>query len=268
MPCVLSAGGAAIGTCIVEYLKEALQVVKACGTEEQRLEYGILLRGVAPPLRKRGDSSGMAAKVAARLEVPYGRRFVKGTKTLVPYAFTQAVAARLAFCAAAKQAARPLKEMMPGDAVICRGQLAELTNFDAQTGHCSVTYRAENSTVAKVVNYLTRFGNCAKSARLQWPPALLLPPSRKARKDKIGEEVLEHVSITYEMNCPTSPHQRDRMRRLLVSRCFEEKQAMIQTSTLKELYEIFGKEYPEDEISFSKFKMLKPWNLKKAYRET
>lgn len=35
-----------------------------------------------PPLRKKGDKSGMAHKVAARLDVPCGARFAKGTNKM------------------------------------------------------------------------------------------------------------------------------------------------------------------------------------------
>lgn len=43
---------------------------------------------------------------------------------------------------------------------------------------------------------------------------------------------------------------------------------MIQTSTLDEIYRIFLKTYPLDKLSFTQFKLYKPWNLVKAYRET
>ena len=37
---------------------------------------------------------------------------------------------------------------------------------------------------------------------------------------------------------------------------------------INELYAIFQKLYPLDKLSFSQFKLMKPWNLKNAYRET
>ena len=44
---------------------------------------------------------------------------------------------------------------------------------------------------------------------------------------------------------------------------------MIQTLTLREIYEVFKKTYPlETTLSYPSFKKLKPWNLIKAYRET
>ena len=53
----------------------------------------MLLRAIAPVLKRQGDKSGMIKKVAARLEVPCGSRGRKGVKA-VNYAFTQAVLER------------------------------------------------------------------------------------------------------------------------------------------------------------------------------
>ena len=212
---------------IVENFKETLHALKGCCSEEQRREYITLLRAVAPVLAKQGDHTGMMTKVAARLRVPYGTRAGKKKQGKTwAYAFTKQVPAREAFLAAVEQAAKPRKELQVGDTVLCRGQLAVLTAFDAQTDACSVTYSAEGTEIEKTVNYLSRFGNGAKSARIQRPPALLAPPRRKERKDKLSEETKEHVKIVYETNCPTSPHTRDRVRRLRISRCWEHKQAI------------------------------------------
>ena len=76
------------------------------------------------------------------------------------------------------------------------------------------------------------------------------------------------MAMVYGGACPTSPHVRDLMRRLLAPRCWEEMQAMIQSDTLLNIYKQFIKDYPDDTIGFTNFKLLKPWNLKKAYRET
>lgn len=43
---------------------------------------------------------------------------------------------------------------------------------------------------------------------------------------------------------------------------------MIQTLTLDEIYRVFVKTFPLDKLSFTTFRMLKPWNIIKAYRET
>ena len=46
------------------------------------------------------------------------------------------------------------------------------------------------------------------------------------------------------------------------------KQAMIQTLTLDEIFRVFQKTYPLDKLAFDTFRLLKPWNVIKAYRET
>ena len=255
---------AAVDKYIVERYKGALDAQKPCSTELQRKEYRVLLRGTAPHRRKASDKSGMLRKVAKRLEIPYGYHKKKSAGRTKPYAFTQDVVERGRFDDAAKQAAEPRKYLAVGDTVLCRGQLGTLSSFDPVTDECSVTFVAEH--VEKTVHYLSRFGNEAKSARLQRPPPLLMPPPRQQRKDKLTKEIMEHVATIYETNCPTSPHQRDRVRRLLASRCWEPGQAMIQSDTLLNLYSAFGKEFPEDKLGYTKFKMLKPWNLKKTYR--
>jgi hypothetical protein len=43
---------------------------------------------------------------------------------------------------------------------------------------------------------------------------------------------------------------------------------MIQSLPLDEIYRVFQKTYPLDKLSWTKFRMLKPWNVIKAYRET
>ena len=64
------AATAAVDAYIVEQLKAILQMLKPCCTEPQRKEYIMLLRAMAPVLKRQGDKSGMIKKVAARLEVP------------------------------------------------------------------------------------------------------------------------------------------------------------------------------------------------------
>lgn len=45
-------------------------------------------------------------------------------------------------------------------------------------------------------------------------------------------------------------------------------QALVQTMPIEELYQVFKKTYPSQKISLERFRLLKPWNLIKAYRET
>ena len=185
-----------IDTIIVENIKVCIHILKACSTEEQRVQYGYLLQAVAPALVKRGDKEGLGTKIAARLELLFGVRFVKGTKISVKYAFTLAVGHRDVFNTAAEVAAQPKEDLKAGDAVLCRGQLATLAAYDPVTGHCSVNYSAEGTDISKLVNYKCRFGNSQGSARLQRPPALLLTARRQERKDAITQEVLVSSTST------------------------------------------------------------------------
>ena len=43
---------------------------------------------------------------------------------------------------------------------------------------------------------------------------------------------------------------------------------MIQSLPLDEIYRVFQKTYPLDKLGWTQFRMLKPWNVLKAYRET
>ena len=55
----LCTDSALVDTLIVENLKEALHVLQACVTEEQRVQCTLLLRASAPLMVKRGDKTGM-----------------------------------------------------------------------------------------------------------------------------------------------------------------------------------------------------------------
>ena len=103
-------------------------MLKVCATEEQRVQYTLLLRASAPPMVKRGDKGGMATKIAAWLEVPFGVHYRKGTKAMVKYAFTSAVSGRHMFTKEAAQARLPRKELKVGDTVLCRGHPAGNTD--------------------------------------------------------------------------------------------------------------------------------------------
>ena len=54
---------------IVDRAREALQVLKQCGSEEQRQHYRVGLTILAPQAAQFGDRHGMASKVAERLKI-------------------------------------------------------------------------------------------------------------------------------------------------------------------------------------------------------
>ena len=206
---------------IVDRLVAALAVVRQCQTQQQWIEYGILLRAVAPPPVQQGNSKhGMILPVAKRLggdgsPLPTGSRKRQGA--IKEYAFQKAIHGRVEFDRKAAEAARPREELQPGDAVLCRGELATLQWYDEASGRCGVTFSCEG--IQETVPYSSRFavnGQPKKgSARLQRPQPSLLPPPRALRKDRVSTELEAHVREIFELTCPISPHQKDARKRRL-----------------------------------------------------
>jgi hypothetical protein len=116
------------------------------------------------------------------------------------------------------------------------------------------------------IDYAHMVGKGGNSARLQRPPFSLKPDQRAIRKDAVSDETRAHVREIYE-SCATSPHQRDVLKRR-INRVTESEPALIMSATFAEMYAAFQKLFPTDKLSYAEFKLLKPWNLKKAYRET
>jgi len=85
---------------IVDRLVEALDVLKGCQTEQQRLDYALALSLVAPVPAEERDQSGHERRVAARLRVLRRRA---GRKAKRQYAFQKAIQRRAKFDAAAQQ---------------------------------------------------------------------------------------------------------------------------------------------------------------------
>jgi hypothetical protein len=247
---------------IVDRIKAALDVLKACQSEEQRREYLITLAAVAPPRAGQGDQTGKAYRVSERLCVRRGKR-----QCGRPYAFDKAQDLRSAFDERIAQLGAPLRV---GESVLTRSGPAELTalingegNFD---GGCAVTFRAGEYHAEHT--YPACFGNGAGSARLRRMPLLLGPPPRELRSDRVTSStrlaILKHVEST----CPISPHQRDVMKKNLAPFVFAEKPSFILSGNLEFLYSGFREKHPDIAISFAQFKLELPWNIKHAYRET
>lgn len=82
---------------IVDRLRAALQQLKQCRSKEECLDYHIVLAAVAPTREEKGDQQGMIVKVATRLNVERGARYVKSTGEKRPYVFDQAITQRAVF---------------------------------------------------------------------------------------------------------------------------------------------------------------------------
>ena len=92
------------------------------------------------------------------------------------------------------------------------------------------------------------------SARLQHVPPTLLPPPRAKSTLAVSDTtknkaVLDHVAVF----CPTSPHQRDVMKRQTGPFTVESKPAFILSDVRQAMYADFGEKHPSIKLSYSQY---------------
>lgn len=238
----------------------ALSVTKSCATLQQWVEYSTILAAVMPA-REDTMMTAVADVLGLRFGIRGGRERA-ASKALRRRAEFDERSRSMQIAREPPMAGTPLQV---GEVVLCRGQLAELVEINCD-GSCAVLFKLDGQE--QRVDYKHTFGTAAGSARLQRPPPLLQSPQRAQRSDTVTAEVVGHVHEIYEAMCPESPHQKDIMRRRLDRHLTQEARARILMCTYEELYQTFKQQYPNDDLSLAMFKRLKPWNLKKAYRET
>ena len=107
---------------IVDLFKDALDEIKNCRTEQQRVEFHIALACVMPPREAQGSKNGWIKPICDRLGLKRGKRSEKNGAR--PYASEQAVETRAIFNKDRELLAQPVKV---GDMVLSKGQLCELT---------------------------------------------------------------------------------------------------------------------------------------------
>jgi hypothetical protein len=107
---------------IVDLFKEALDEIKNCRTEQQRVEFHIALACVMPPREAEGSKNGWIRPICDRLGLKRGKRSEKNGAR--PYASEQAVENRAIFNKDRELLAQPVKV---GDMVLSKGQLCEST---------------------------------------------------------------------------------------------------------------------------------------------
>jgi hypothetical protein len=122
---------------IVDLFKEALDEIKNCRTEQQRVEFHIALACVMPPREAQGSKTGWIKPICDRLGLKRGKRSEKNGAR--PYASEQAVETRAIFNKDRELLAQPIKV---GDMVLSKGQLCELTAI----GHVSARSRNQPTT--------------------------------------------------------------------------------------------------------------------------
>ena len=106
------------------------------------------------------------------------------------------------------------------------------------------------------------------SARLRPAPPSLRPAPRETRKDEKAEAARPKVVELYDTEGARSPSQRDRVRRRIGVGLFETAQALYIYSTTATLYAKYLLLYPANKISFSLFKSLRPWYVRRQREAT
>ena len=89
------------------------------------------------------------------------------------------------------------------------------------------------------------------SARLQHVPPSLTPSRRTTRSDSISDSTRKAILAHFAKLNPTSPHQRDVMRRRLGPFNYDDRPAFILSDTIEGTFNDFKKQHPEIDISLS-----------------
>ncbi len=116
---------------IVDLFKEALDEIKNCRTEQQRVEFHIALVCVMPPRETQVSKTGWIKPICDRLGLKRGKQSEKNG--VRPYVSEQAVENRAIFNKDRELLAQPVKV---GDMVLSKGQLCELTTHLRRRGRC------------------------------------------------------------------------------------------------------------------------------------
>ena len=150
--------------------------------------------------------------------------------------------------------------------VLTKNGLAELARF-TEDGGCVVVYRVGEDYAER--KYTECYSKAKGSARLRRVPPSLTTPPRQASvvlttSDATRKAIIDHFKVL----CPTSPHQRDVMRRRRGPFVIEERNAHIMSAPEETVYEEFLKAHPDIKICLAQYKEEMPWHRKKAYRET
>lgn len=251
--------------------RAAILVLKRCASEEQRVEYLTVLSALAPERELERCKTGMIQCVAERLGVQRGARFMGSNREGRPRAFERAISTRAAFDSSGVTllgavGPSPLNRPMDvGDQAVSHGRPCTVIEIDYYTNDtCKLCFKAEGQTCVATYSSL---GSGPGGARLTRPALLLRPRSRETRCDEKLEKARETVADFFDSQGARSPEQRDEVRRRLGVCVYEKTQALILFTTNFALYTLFSTMHPLISISFSLFKALRPWYVRRAKRE-
>jgi hypothetical protein len=252
-------------------LRAALAELKQCRSESERVDYHIVSAAVAPTRESEGDKAGMIRKVAARLYLERGARYIRKTGERRPYVFDQAITRREAF----DEAAATSRKLAAGDKATSRGQPCTVVEIDHEANTCKLRFSARGIEVVREYSCIYKSVDAPRkapfpkgSARLRPAPPSLRPKPRETRCDEIAEAARPRVEELYDSEGARSPAQRDAVRRRLGVGLYETAQALIVYAKQSALYTLFCQRFPAHKISFSTFKKLRPWFVRRAKEES
>lgn len=256
---------------IISRLKAALNQLKQCRTEDERADYHTVSAAVAPTRETERDKAGMIRKVAARLGLERGARYNKKTGERRPYVFDQAITRRESF----DEGAAMSRKLAVGDKATSRGQPCTIIEIDHEADTCKLGFSLRGveavrtySCIYKGVDAPGKAPFPKGSARLRPAPPSLRPKPRETRRDEIAEAARAKVEELYDSEGARSPAQRDAVRRRLGVGLYESAQALIVYAKQSALYSLFCQRFPAHKISFSTFKKLRPWFVRRAKEES
>lgn len=252
---------------IVDRVRAALSVLKQCLTEEQCVEYHIVLGAIAPEREVQSCKEGKLRSVAERLGVTRGYLFAHSKQR--PRAFDQAVTRRAAFDSACvptmgcgpSMLDRPLKV---GEKALSHGRPCKVVEIDYGKGTCKLAFSEGGVNATRTYSSL---GRAKGGARIARPPLLLRPQPREMRWNEKASAARPKVEEFFNEHGARSPEIRDQVRRRHGVALYEVTQALILYSTYAALYAAFVATHPMVRISFSLFKSLRPWYVRRAKRE-
>lgn len=256
---------------IVDRARAVINQLKRCRSEFERLDYHLVLAALAPERTAAGNLEGMIAKVTKRLGVTRGARYIKSTGEKRERAFDKAVTQRGQY----DEAAAMSGQLKPGDAATSRGRPCTVVEIDYKADTCKLAFSAggievsrDFTCISKGIDPPPKARFPMGSARLQRAPPSLQSKGRETRSDEIAEKARPKVKELFDSEGARSPSQRDGVRRRLGVGIYETAQALYIYTKFATLYKLFCSRFPDIKLSFSAFKKLRPWYIRRQKQVT
>jgi hypothetical protein len=156
--------------------------------------------------------------------------------------------------------------LVAGDAAISHGRECTIAEIDYERNTCVLDFTVgavQGSRKFKAI------GKQKGGARLSRPAISFFPEdaARRQRKDGKAEGARKDVEALFDAEGARSPSMRDEVRCRKGVGLYEVAQALMIYSTYAALYALFIVQYPMHKISFSVFKSLRLWYVRRAKRE-